>query len=101
MTHDFTPVPAKDLIDSLSPLLQASTHNLHSQFRMYFLTVKDYRAAGKHGIARSHARQADDRLRNLEDMLMAAWRGARVVDGPIGPEIEAQNYARLQVGERS
>ncbi|MBY4640761.1 hypothetical protein K6L44_12360 [Gluconacetobacter entanii] len=101
MTHDFTPVPIKDLIGSLTPLLRASTHNLHSQFRMYFLTVKDYRVAGEHGIARANARHADDRLQNLEDMLMAAWHGPRITRGPIGPEIEAQNYVRLRVGQRS
>ncbi|PYD63946.1 hypothetical protein [Gluconacetobacter entanii] len=92
MTHDFTPVPAGDLIARLPQAGQAATINLHSQFRMYFLTVKDYRAAGARSTARSHARQADARLRDLEDLIMGAFHAE-------GPEIEAQNWARRNEGK--
>ncbi|BCZ75943.1 hypothetical protein CFR73_12875 [Novacetimonas maltaceti] len=92
MTHDFTPVPAKDLVERLSPTLQAAALNLHSQFRTFFLTVRDRRAAGQPGVARSHARQADARLRDLEDLVMAAFHVE-------GPEIEAQNWERRKGGK--
>ncbi|MFT8634211.1 hypothetical protein [Novacetimonas hansenii] len=92
MTHDFTPVSPGDLVERLPQAGQAAAINLHSQFRMYFLTVKDYRAAGQHSTARSHARQADARMRDLEDLIIGAFRAA-------GPELEAQNWARRNEGK--
>ncbi|MCJ8352727.1 hypothetical protein [Novacetimonas hansenii] len=92
MTHDFTPVPAGELVERLPASLQAAALNLHSQFRTFFLTVKDYRAAGQHGIARANARQADARMRDLETMVMTTFRAD-------GPEIEALNWARRNEGK--
>ncbi|MCE2577513.1 hypothetical protein LDL36_03140 [Komagataeibacter sp. FNDCR1] len=91
MTYNFTPVPAGELVERLPQAAQAAVINLHAQFRTYFLTVKDRRVAGQHGIARSHARQADARMRDMENLLMTAFRAD-------GPEIEAQNWARRNEG---
>lgn len=92
MTHDFTPISTNDLAQRLPKAEQFAAVNLHSQFRMYFLTVKDYRATGAHSTARSHARQADARMRDLEDLIMGAFHAE-------GPEIEAQNWARRNEGK--
>ncbi|MBY4641485.1 hypothetical protein K6L44_16155 [Gluconacetobacter entanii] len=94
MTHNFTPVSTNELAQRLPKAEQFAAVNLHAQFRTYFLTVKDYRVAGAHSTVRSHARQADARMRDLEDLIMGAFRAE-------GPEIEAQNWANRAATARN